>query len=190
MTIEDPGQRASDADRDRVAAVIAEGLASGRLTTAEHADRLEATYSAVTMGELVPITKDLPSTTTAIAAPADVGRRSVSAVFSKVVKKGRWVPGRTLRLQASFGALIIDLGSAVLPGREITVDIQAAFSKVIIRMPANAHIIDDGGAAFSKRIVAGDEQGEEGGPVIRLTGHAAFSKVIVSRTVSDWNMRS
>lgn len=186
MTIEDPGQRASDADRDRVAAVIAEGLATGRLTTAEHANRLEATYSAVTMGELVPITKDLPSTVTG-SAPADVGRRNITAAFSKVIKNGRWVPGRHLRLQARFGALIIDLHQAVLPGREITVDISAAFSKVIIRVPDNANVIDDGSAVFAKRIVSGGDRDD--GPVIRVTGNAAFSKVIVSRKVWDPNLR-
>ncbi|WP_066373661.1 DUF1707 domain-containing protein [Herbidospora mongoliensis] len=186
MTIEDPGQRASDADRDQVAAVIAEGLATGRLTTAEHADRLEAAYSAVTMGELVPITKDLPSTVTA-SAPADVGRKKISAAFSKVIKSGRWVPGRSLHLQAAFGALIIDLHDAVLPGREITIDISAAFSKVIIRVPANANVIDDGSAVFAKRIVSGGETDD--GPVIRITGNAAFSKVIVSGKVWDPNLR-
>lgn len=61
----DPGLRASDADRDRVAGVPAEALATGRLTSVEHADRLEATYNSVTVGELAPIIRDLPEATPA-----------------------------------------------------------------------------------------------------------------------------
>jgi Domain of unknown function (DUF1707) len=36
--------RASDADRDRTAAVLGNALATGRLTSTEHAERLDATY--------------------------------------------------------------------------------------------------------------------------------------------------
>ena len=41
--------RASDADRDRTAAVLANALATGRLTTTEHAERLvgDARFSKV-----------------------------------------------------------------------------------------------------------------------------------------------
>ncbi|WP_326645556.1 DUF1707 domain-containing protein [Streptosporangium sp. NBC_01755] len=39
MTSHDPVLRASDADRDHVAAVLGEALATGRLTSVEHADR-------------------------------------------------------------------------------------------------------------------------------------------------------
>jgi len=46
----DPVLRASDADRDRVAAVLGEALATGRLTSLEHADRLDAAYTAKTVG--------------------------------------------------------------------------------------------------------------------------------------------
>ncbi|GAA3625280.1 hypothetical protein GCM10022419_133610 [Nonomuraea rosea] len=57
---DDPDLRASDADRDRVAAMLGEALATGRLTSVEHADRLDVAYTAKTVGELVPITRDLP----------------------------------------------------------------------------------------------------------------------------------
>ena len=46
--------RASDADRDRAAAVINNALAEGRLTAEEHSERLDAIYAAKTHGELVP----------------------------------------------------------------------------------------------------------------------------------------
>ncbi|MFC4910756.1 DUF1707 SHOCT-like domain-containing protein [Actinomadura gamaensis] len=55
-----PDIRASDADRDRVAASLREHTADGRLTLTELEERLEATYSAKTMGELQQLTADLP----------------------------------------------------------------------------------------------------------------------------------
>lgn len=52
--------RAGDADRDRVAERLREALAEGRLDAAEFQDRLDACYHARTLGELVPLTGDLP----------------------------------------------------------------------------------------------------------------------------------
>ena len=52
--------RASDADRDRVAARLREALAEGRLTPDEHSERLDAVYSSKTLGELAPLVRDLP----------------------------------------------------------------------------------------------------------------------------------
>jgi hypothetical protein len=52
--------RASDTDRDRVAAALREHLAAGRLTTDELEERLESTYAAKTLGDLQVITRDLP----------------------------------------------------------------------------------------------------------------------------------
>jgi hypothetical protein len=55
-----PEMRASDTDRDRVAGALREHCAQGRLTMDELNDRLEATYTARTLGELQQVTRDLP----------------------------------------------------------------------------------------------------------------------------------
>jgi hypothetical protein len=55
-----PEMRASDADRDRVSGALREHCAQGRLTVDELNERLEATYTARTLGELEAVTKDLP----------------------------------------------------------------------------------------------------------------------------------
>jgi hypothetical protein len=181
-----PALRASDADRDRVAAVLGEALATGRLTSLEHADRLEATYNSVTVDELVPITRDLPD----VAAPAReavTGRQEVTAAFSKVVRGGRWVAGRHTTLNATFGALIVDLSDAVLPGREITLELNSLCGKLIVRVPENAHVIDEVSGLFAKRHISGG-LGDEGGPVIKVIGRATFGKIIVARERTDWNL--
>src|SRR5690606_3397365 len=125
VVTDEPALRASDADRDRVAAVLAEAYASGRLTSLEHADRLEATYRARTMADLVPLTADLPAVQTSAAAPAQVEHQTVKSVFSKIVRRGRWIASRHTHLSATYGALVVDLSEAVLPGREITVSVSA-----------------------------------------------------------------
>lgn len=173
--------RASDADRDQAAAVLGGALASGRLTTAEHADRLDAVYAAKTLGDLIPLTRDLPPE--AGDPGAETGDRAVVAArFSKLIRSGRWVAGRRTRLIARFGALIVNLTDAVLPGREITLEVDAVFGKLIIVVPEGAHVIDEGGALFAKRVVYGREKTDAAdGPVIRLVGDARFSKVAVHR---------
>ncbi|MFC0040337.1 DUF1707 domain-containing protein [Actinomadura rayongensis] len=55
-----PEMRASDADRDRVAASLREHCAVGRLTTDELTERIEAVYASRTLGELAELTADLP----------------------------------------------------------------------------------------------------------------------------------
>jgi hypothetical protein len=52
--------RASDADRDRVAAVLRQHCAAGRLTLEELADRLEQVYEARTLDQLYALTNDMP----------------------------------------------------------------------------------------------------------------------------------
>jgi Domain of unknown function (DUF1707) len=57
----DPRIRASDADRDRTAALLREHHAAGRLTAEEFNERLEKTYAAKTLGELDELLADLPA---------------------------------------------------------------------------------------------------------------------------------
>src|SRR5215831_3004709 len=165
--------RASDADRDRTAAVLGNALATGRLTTTEHAERLDATYAATTLGELAPLTRDLPADDATGTSLGAVDRAEVAARFSKVIRSGRWVAGRHTRLTARFGALIVNLADAVLPGREITLEIDAFCGKLIVIVPEGAHVVDEGGALFAKRAVYGRENSADAdGPVIRIVGDA------------------
>ncbi len=61
MTDRRPELRASDTDRERVAEILRDAVAEGRLAMEEFQERLEATYAARTYGELEPITADLPA---------------------------------------------------------------------------------------------------------------------------------
>jgi hypothetical protein len=57
----DPRIRASDADRDRVTALLREHHAAGRLTAEEFHERMERALDAKTLGELDELMADLPA---------------------------------------------------------------------------------------------------------------------------------
>ncbi|GAA2081699.1 hypothetical protein GCM10009801_40880 [Streptomyces albiaxialis] len=58
---EAPTTRASDADRDAVLTTLGAALAEGRLDQGEHDGRSAAALRAATLGELAPLTADLPA---------------------------------------------------------------------------------------------------------------------------------
>ena len=57
----DPRIRASDADRDRVAAMLREHHAAGRLTAEEFHERMDRALEAKTLGQLDELMTDLPA---------------------------------------------------------------------------------------------------------------------------------
>jgi hypothetical protein len=65
--VDRPEMRASDADRDRIAAVLRDAHADGRLAQDELLERLGATYEARTYGDLDRLVADLPRPTRAPA---------------------------------------------------------------------------------------------------------------------------
>ncbi|NUT26216.1 MAG: DUF1707 domain-containing protein, partial [Streptomyces sp.] len=122
MTDELPELRASDADRERVAEVLRDALAEGRLDMEEFEERLDATYKARTYGDLAPITRDLPAGDMAgpkvdmvkksEAVEGSWGGRIVGgegsstwgvAVMSGFQRKGRWTAPKRFNCFAFWG---------------------------------------------------------------------------------------
>ncbi|MGW5344198.1 DUF1707 SHOCT-like domain-containing protein, partial [Streptomyces sp. NPDC004050] len=72
------GLRASDADRDRIAQILSDALAEGRLTPDEHSERLDSLYALKTVAELDVLVRDLPapggSPAASAYAPGTAGR--------------------------------------------------------------------------------------------------------------------
>lgn len=60
MTENSPDMRVSDADRERVAAMLREHFAQGRLDDDEFTSRVENAYTSRTRGDLASLTRDLP----------------------------------------------------------------------------------------------------------------------------------
>jgi uncharacterized protein DUF1707 len=104
--------RASDADRERVVALLAEAASDGRLTLDEHATRVQDAYRARTLGDLAVLTEDLVAPS---AQPVRLDEsRLISAFFAPQRRSGRWiVPGR-LMVTAVGSQVSLDLTEAVL----------------------------------------------------------------------------
>jgi hypothetical protein len=106
--------RASDADRERVVAVLAEAAGDGRLTLEEHSERVQRAYRARTLGELAGLTKDLVPPG---AQPLQLDdSRTVTAFFTTVRREGRWVMPDRLSVTAVGGQVVLDLREALLQG--------------------------------------------------------------------------
>jgi Domain of unknown function (DUF1707) len=61
--------RASDADRERVADLLREAAADGRISMDELEERLETAYTSRTHAELLPLTRDLAASDAPASAP-------------------------------------------------------------------------------------------------------------------------
>jgi Domain of unknown function (DUF1707) len=106
--------RASDADRERVVAVLAEAAGDGRLTLQEHSERVQRAYQARTLGELAGLTRDLASSE---GQPLQLDdSRSVAVFFTTSRREGRWVMPDRFSVTAIGGQVILDLRQALLQG--------------------------------------------------------------------------
>jgi len=119
----DPNVRASDADRDRVASLLREHHAAGRLTAQEFSDRLDRTFAAVTVGELDNLLADLPSIDLYRLPDAALTRqpRQVQRPMARSNRRGRssgwraaWASWLAVTL-VSFVAWILAGGGYVWP---------------------------------------------------------------------------
>ena len=97
--------RASDADRDAVVATLSESYQAGRLTADEFDERTGRALAARTIGELSPLTADLPGTRP--AEPGPVAQQAGGPGRAIPVRPGALVVLVTLAavlvLSAGFG---------------------------------------------------------------------------------------
>jgi len=106
--------RVGDAERDEVTTALHEHFVQGRLTRDELDERVTATLSARTVGDLRTVTRDLPATTPAMAAMAAVGDPSLRGRGPREIGPaywGRadspWPPGRWGPRRRPFGPLLL-----------------------------------------------------------------------------------
>ena len=150
--------RASDADRERAAAVLSTALAEGRLSVAEHSERLDAVYQAKTQAEITPLVDDLPARATdqSVAtgtdlAPTSKRRQMIVAIFGGATRKGQWHVEPKITSVTVFGGATFDFRDVQLPQREITLNCTTVFGGVEVIVPPEMRVIDSGIALFGGR---------------------------------------
>ncbi|WP_254665981.1 DUF1707 domain-containing protein [Streptomyces sp. WMMB 322] len=182
--------RASDADRDRVADILREAMAEGRLDAEEHSERVDAVYKAKTLGELEPLVRDLPAGRThEAAAPASAEYRTQApahgtgtkdnlvAIFSGATRKGRFRVPAKINAFACFGGIDIDLSEAVFEQQHLQINATAIFGGIDIRVPENVTLRQKGAGIFGGFDIHTAESGDPHAPVVLVEGAAVFGGV-------------
>ncbi|MCX5399433.1 DUF1707 domain-containing protein [Streptomyces sp. NBC_00102] len=183
------GFRASDADRDRIADILREAVAEGRLTAEEHAERVELVYRAKTVGELEPLVSDLPAPGSSSAARAagssfayetDVASADAEklvAVFSSATRRGRWRVGGRTHAFALFGTVEIDLTEALFGQRLTVINATSIFGNVEVKVPENITLRGSGTGIFANFEVVNTESADPEAPVVVVNGYSVFGNV-------------
>ncbi|MFJ3770201.1 DUF1707 domain-containing protein [Streptomyces sp. NPDC090075] len=202
MTDDAPELRASDADRERVAEVLRDALAEGRLDMEEFEERLEATYKARTYGELTPITRDLPAPgappAVSLSKPPVVsgswagrivgGEGSSSwavAVMSGFQRKGRWTVPKRFNSFAFWGGGEIDLREANFADGEVVINCIAIMGGMSVIVPPGVEVVMRGigiMGGFDER--DHDASPDPGAPRVIVTGFAFWGGVEVQHKVT------
>ncbi|MEU9342909.1 DUF1707 domain-containing protein [Streptomyces sp. NPDC048278] len=199
MTDDAPELRASDADRERVAEILRDALAEGRLDMAEFEERLEATYQARTYGELTPITRDLPASPAVSLSKPPVqngswGHRIVGgegssswavAVMSGFQRKGRWTVPRRFTSFAFWGGGEIDLREANFADGEVVINCIAIMGGMSVIVPPGVEVVMRGigiMGGFDER--EHDMSPDPDAPRVVVTGFAFWGGVEVAHKVT------
>ena len=190
--------RASDADREKVAGLLRDAYAEGRISPVEHEERLAEVYRATTYAELLPVLQDLPVPPGVLAVPgvgqalsvaqgavpalpgagsgvvvdpsrAGQGQGTAVAIMSGVERKGRWVAPPSMTTVALMGGVEMDFRDAVLTAQETTMTVFCLMGGIDIKVPEGIEVRIDAIALM------GGHSGPRstpppGSPVLRITG--------------------
>lgn len=194
--------RASDVDRERVAQILHRALSEGRITMDELEERLTTVYAAKTLGELAPVTADLPlpagatthtelepAQTRALGLPDDrigghAGSMTSIGIMSGAVRKGSWVLPPQHNSLAFWGGVEIDLRNARFAEKNSTITAIAIMGGIDIVVPDDINV-DVVGFGFMGAFIQEDKSGAAPAPAtaptVRITGLAFWGGVTVIR---------
>jgi hypothetical protein len=193
--------RASDADRDRIADILRDALAEGRLDAEEHSERIDAVYRAKTVGELEPLVRDLPAPhRRRDSGPYGYGpeeptgpAENLIAVFSSTTRKGCWRVGRRTNAFSLFGNIEINLTEALFEQRLTVINATSIFGNVEVRVPENISLRGSGTGIFGNFEVLTLEAADPEAPVVVVNGYSVFGCVEAKpkrgRRISDLHDR-
>ncbi|VEG15227.1 protein of uncharacterised function (DUF1707) [Mycolicibacterium phlei] len=164
--------RAADADRMRVAQLLSDAAAQGRLELSEFEERLTKVYSANTYGELDQLSADLPAVATAQVrgkdskpAPSTV----LMAIMSGFERRGRWnVPGK-LTSFALWGGGVLDLRYADFTSNEVEIRSFSIMGGQTILLPPEVNVDVRGVAVMGGFDHSASGTGVQGAPHVTVT---------------------
>lgn len=209
MTDELPEMRASDAERERIADVLRDALAEGRLGLDEFQERLDVAYRARTRGELVPLVRDLPKQqeegASAVSLTADEADDSLPAVRRKrswaeriggaassrwgigvmggFSRKGEWTAPRVFTGIGIMGGGELDLRDARFEDRDVVIRCFALMGGMSVTVPPGLGVEVRGVGIMGGFDTSGSSFGDPGAPRVVITGITVMGGVGVVRKI-------
>jgi hypothetical protein len=189
--------RAADADRERVADVLREAVAQGRISFDELDERLDQAYSAKTYADLEAITRDLPASRTATPGPAPgagyrldhiggtPGAAHSVAIMASVRRRGRWVVPPSYTAFTILGSVQLDLRQARFSEPEVTITVYTLLGGVEIIVPDDIEVEVAGIGIMAAFDHSANGAGVPGAPRLKVTGVAMLGSVDVKRVPAD-----
>ena len=147
----------ADSDRHQVVTLLESAYAEGRITPAEHAERIQAASTAQTYDDLVPLTRDLvaidenprpaPAWSQA-SGPSGAEPELIVTLFGATERRGRWQPRRYLSVLNLFGSTTLDLREAVFTDNTCEVNVFCLFGAVDVLVPEGTDLQNRALAVF------------------------------------------
>lgn len=185
--------RASDADRDQVATLLSTAYAEGRLSRAEHDERIDQLMAAKTFDDLLPITQDLVivGPPAPVATPQSSSRFAIDttgqnpesdkmiAIFGGVTRKGRWRVRKNTHALALFGGMDLDLRDAIFEAPVVEISGFWCFGGLDIKVPEGIEIQDQTAGIFGGTDVRDVGDPSPGAPTLVIKGVSLFGGVSI-----------
>lgn len=189
---EQPYLGASSADRQATIDVLDRGLALGRLTAAEHAERVAKAQQARTRPELNVLTADLVIVQDSHHAdevaqrpggiatvPATYNSGAIGAYLSTRQRQGTWVVPPCLTLNNVMGTIKLDLRNAVFESLDVNIEISCVMGDVKIWLPEGIQVVDETRCVLSDVKLKKLSRALPGHPRIVFTGVLIMGNLIV-----------
>lgn len=170
-----PAQRASDGEREAVAARLQTAAGEGRLTLDELAERLEGALAAVTRGDLDALTADLPALP-ATASPGPKPRRWIVGIMGGGDHRGRWRIASRCTVVNVMGGADLDLTDAVVEGPQTEIRVFSLMGGSDIVVPEGVHVQLSGFAFMGANDLSLEDMppAPAGAPVVHIRAYSVM----------------
>ena len=199
----DPRQlRAADTDRDRVAELLRQAAAEGRITFDELDERISRAYAAKTFADLEALTSDLPGPGVSAPAPAapryqppdlPAGTQAPAislAILSGTKRAGPWLVPPAYTAVAICGGVELDLRDAKFTAPEVTIQAFCLMGGVSITVPEDMGVDVSGIGIMGGFDHHASGPGAAGAPHLKVVGFALMGGVEVKRRPSRQELPS
>jgi hypothetical protein len=180
---ETPRERASDSEREDVAAMLARAMVAGRLTPVEYSDRAAIAQAARYRDQLDGLLADLPGAVLHSSHGNDVLALE-AGLGGSISRRGLWRVPPTVRVHSWVGGVLLDFSEAECDTAVVAVELATGLCSPTVVLP-------EGGTADvdDLRVSAGAVRDEtvhrrERGPLhVSVRGRHAFGDVVLRHPV-------